>query len=1402
MSEIPYARSHFFSYRLVVAFTVIMGIAGCNTQQPTARLDGAKESIDKPFNKPVANYQLPFRFEPNVGQINGSTEFIAQGLGYSLHLTKQEALLVLHSSNPTSEPTQNAIAESADSSRKKPSVVSMRYVGANPKVKLETQNILSGTVNYLVGNDASQWKTKIPVYAKVKYQNLYPGIDMVYYGNSGKLEYDFVIAPGITPNQIKLAYKGHEKLDINESGDLIFSLEDGLIRQAKPVIYQIMNGDKHYIDGGYKLNEKDQVEFQVAAYDKSLPLIIDPVLDYASYLGGRRLDLGTGIDTDESGFLYITGSTISVDFPTVAPLQENKNSLNDLFVTKLDPQDGSLIYSTYIGGQLFDEGHAISVNPAGEAYVTGYTLSGDFPVSTDALQSSKKRRSDAFVIKLAADGSALEYATFLGGRSFEMGTGIDVNKQGEVFVTGFTFSHDFPTLNPLQEKIHGRSDAFISRLTADGKALSYSTYLGGKKIDIAAAIAVNNADEASITGFTFSKDFPLINERQSEYKGKGDTFVTKLTAEGTNLEFSTYWGGKRWDQGKGIALDESGRSYITGYTWSNDFPTVKSFQSKRGGQGDGFISQFAEDGSTVGYSTYLGGKKDDQGFAIDVNSAGAAFVTGYTRSSDFPVLNPLQAERSKRSDVFITALKPKGEALIYSTYFGGQKEETGTAITVDNYGNTYIIGETISTDFPTLNPLQPQLAGSSDVFIAHISLLPTSLVFDNPVDGADLTETSPIFAISFQAGESPPDLDSFQLLINGVDVTSGTIVTETGATYTAASLPGGANSAVATITDGSGIVQTASISFNVNIDAEGFRAIADCAPTNGAAPLAVRYRSRGEFEGGSIVRYRWDFQGDGTFDTSDSVARDYNFTFTQSGTFNAVLEVTNNLGTTTTDTCPIIVAGNAPIAVANVTPSNGPVPLDVNLTCTGTDPDGTIELYEWDFEGDGTFDFSSPTSGNTTHTYTETGTFRAVCRLTDNEGKTTEARTTASIIRPAPLGSPSVEASASPAPGNGPLTVSFNGTATDDGTLVLWEWDFDGDGTFDFSSPDSPATSFTYNNGGIFAPALRVTDNEGKIGIDTVEVIVNLSASLSVSPDTFNPEASEAGTINTTLSVGAPARLVIKDQSGNVVRILVDETRAAGSYSDNWDGLDDDGNLVPEGPYFAVLEYDFSGEVRTIDLTNTTGGARSSPPRTGIPSSFAPFAGQPLTIDFTLNRAAEVLAFIGRFNVDTRLVTFLNRQPLGKGTHQLTWNGENAEGQLIHPPSGDRFLFGVFAFTLPDNALYVRSGATVSGLSVGPPIFDPSGYVDDQGTPEQSEIIFSLSKAVSAELIVSDATTGTIVTTRNYPDLVVGENTVLWDGRDDNGIYVAPGRYRLGIAAIDNTGYKSLRVYAVQRVYY
>lgn len=584
-----------------------------------------------------------------------------------------------------------------------------------------------------------------------------------------------------------------------------------------------------------------------------------------------------------------------------------------------------------------------------------------------------------------------------------------------------------------------------------------------------------------------------------------------------------------------------------------------------------------------------------------------------------------------------------------------------------------------------------------------------------------------------------------------------------------------------------------------------FRAIADCAPTSGPAPLQVRFRTRGEFTGGSIVRYRWDFDGNGTFDTSDAVARDFTRTFPQAGTFDAVLEVTNNLGEIATDTCTIQIGGSAPTASANALPSNGQVPLTVNFTCIGNDVDGTVVLFEWDFEGDGTFDFSA-TNGNATHTYTQQGTFEAVCRVTDNDGLTAESRTSTTVIRSGPPGSPSVTATASPANGNAPLTVNFNGSATDDGTIVLWEWDFEGDGTFDLSSATSPVTSYTYTNAGIFAVALRVTDDSGLASTDNVEVVVNLTATLSIPDDTFDPTAGETATVNTTINAPTPVRLILKDGDGIVVRTLVDETRPAGSYADPWDGRNDSGQLVPQAPYLAVLEYEFAGQTRSIDLTNTTGGARYNPSRNPFPRTFRPFEDDHLTANFTIpssRGASEIQAFIGLFNVDTRFITLVERVPLGVGTHTIRWDGLDANGNFAVPPPGDSFLFGIFGFTLPDNAIFVQSAPVISNVAVDPNFFDAA--TGDFLSPDNptATVTYNLDKTADVELTATNLKTGVVLRRITQTNVSPGTGLqVQWDGRADNGLFVDKGDYRLTLQATDPAGGQSLQRFALIRVFY
>jgi PKD repeat protein len=682
-----------------------------------------------------------------------------------------------------------------------------------------------------------------------------------------------------------------------------------------------------------------------------------------------------------------------------------------------------------------------------------------------------------------------------------------------------------------------------------------------------------------------------------------------------------------------------------------------------------------------------------------------------------------------------------------------------------------------------------------------------------PADGSTIETTTPVITVAYSDDDSGVVTSTLRILLDGQDITGAFTITPTQATYTA-NLTIAPHRIEASISDERDNLGQATSDFTVFIP--GFQALPDCSPTTGVTPLTVTFRSRGEFQGGSIVRYRWDFEGDGRFDTSDSVARDYQRTIDDAGIVNAVLQVTNNLGQTASATCTIEVGGNVPTASANAAPSNGAIPLDVDFTCTGNDPDGTIVQYEWDFEGDGTFDFSSPTTGNVMHTYDQEGTFIAVCRVTDNDGQSALARTTTTSIRPGPPGSPSVEATAAPTEGDAPLDVALDGAAIDDGQIVQWEWDFEGDGTFDYTSATSPATTHTYAAGGVFPATLRVTDDDGNTGIDTVGVTVNLTANLTIPDDTFDPVAGETVNVRTTVSAGVPVRVLIKDAEGNVVRTLVDEFRPDGTYDDPWDGRSDpadpsdptdNGQLLPQGVYYSILEYDFSGETMVVDLTNASVSERYNPPRNSLPRSFSPFDDDLLTINFTVpaNRgASEIQAFVGLFNTDTRFITLLDREPLGVGPHTIHWDGIDTQLNLAEPPPGDQFLFGIFGFTLPANAIMLQSAPVISNVSVDPNYFDPA--TPDFLTPDNpvATVTYDLDKMADVSLTVTNLSTGVVLAEVQQPGASQGADlTIAWDGHaQDDGLFADAGDYRLALQATDTTGNTSIVRYALVRVFY
>jgi hypothetical protein len=427
-------------------------------------------------------------FEANHGQTDEAVRFLSRGSGYSLNLTASEAVLVLEQLDPERKPNPNAkrdahITQAPREAKAQGTAVALRMslIGAARKPLVSGREELPGKANYFIGSDPAKWRTNVPTYAKVHYQNVYPGIDLLYYGNQRQLEYDFTVAPGADPNKIVLDFKGADKIEIDAQGELVLHAAGGDIRQRKPVIYQEINGARHEIDGDYVLKGANRVSFHVAAYDTSRPLIIDPVvLSYSTYLGGSGGDQGYGIAVDANGNAYVTGITASTNFPTTPGVfQLNVIGGPHVFVTKLNPSGSALVYSTYLGGSGLDYGVAVDVDATGNAYVTGYTLSKDFPTLW-ALQPINLDSYDAFVTKLNPTGSALVYSTYLGGGSSDFGLDIAVDATGNTYVSGEAGANFPTTPGAFQSAFAGGPyDAFVTKLNPSGSALVYSTYLGG-----------------------------------------------------------------------------------------------------------------------------------------------------------------------------------------------------------------------------------------------------------------------------------------------------------------------------------------------------------------------------------------------------------------------------------------------------------------------------------------------------------------------------------------------------------------------------------------------------------------------------------------------------------------------------------------------------------------------------------------------------------------------------------------------------------------------------------------------------------------------------------------------------------------------------------------------------------
>jgi hypothetical protein len=687
---------------------------------------------------------LPLAFEPNQGQTDSQVKYLARGRGYTLFLTANEAVFSLHSGSAENDSLvrRGAALRAGNQARSKAqrnssAVVRMQLVGGNSLAEVAASGQLSGSTNYFLGNDPSKWRTDVARYARVAYHGVYPGVNLAFHGAQRQVEFDFVVAPGASPEPIGFRFTGARGMKTDDSGNLVVSSAAGDVLLHPPLAYQEQNGARRAVDARFVLKANNQVSFALGNYDRSRELVIDPSVSYAysTYLGGNGDDEGQAIAFDSSGNAYVTGNTASTNFPVVGGVGTHVGSA-DVFVTKIKADGSSLVYSTYVGGSGDDSGNAIAVDAAGDAFVAGGTASTNFPHTAGAFQTALGSGAavNCFVFKLNPGGTALTYSTYLGGSGTDIAFGIAVDSSSppNVYTVGQTSSTDFPTKNPLQASPAG---GFVTKLNSSGSALVFSTYLGGGLIDFASAVAVDSSNNAYVTGATLSSSFhTTTGVVQSAFGGVSDAFVSVIKPDGSGYVYSTYLGGSTIDVGDGIAVDSTG-AYVTGETQSANFPLQSPMQGALNGGEDAFVTKLNPAGTALLYSTFLGGSQADFGAGIAVDGTNNAYVTGQTNSPDFPTSNAPQTALGGGFDAFVSEINASGSAIAFSTYLGGSGDEDSTgnfgAIAVNGAGDTiYVTGTTTSSDFPTQAPF-PYAGGNvfgggtSDAFVVKYGQVPS-----------------------------------------------------------------------------------------------------------------------------------------------------------------------------------------------------------------------------------------------------------------------------------------------------------------------------------------------------------------------------------------------------------------------------------------------------------------------------------------------------------------------------------------------------------------------------------------------------------------------------------------------------------------------------------------------------
>jgi len=781
-----------------------------------------------PVRTPKADYgKLPLSFEANQGQTDSSVQFLSRGPGYTVYLRPQEAVLALSDGESSA------------------SAVHLRLAGANASAKSAPEDQQITRTNYLIGSDPAKWHSDIPNYSRVRYSSVYPGIDLVYYGNQRQLEHDFIVAPNADPCQIVFTVDGNSRTTIDRTtGDLVLATTKGEVRLLKPVTYQLNGGKRSEVSSQYKLLARNKVGFSLGSYQRSQPLVIDPVLSYSTFFGSSGFTVAYGIDVDSAGEAFITGETSPI-LPTTSgafqSVDNDTSSDNTAFVSKLSSDGSTLIYSTYLGGSGRDYANAIAVDAAGDAYVAGLANSTDFPVTSGAFQTTNKSRlgalnaANCFVAKLNPTGTHLEYSTYLGGSVGDSCNTIKVDSSGSAYVGGATQSSDFPvTAGAFQTALgHPNGQAgFAAKLNATGSSLDYATYLGGSTatgLDQVNALAIDSSGDLFLTGSTSSLNFPVTaGAYQTVNPGNQMAFVTELNPAGNSLVYSTLLGVRQTQNQSiayGIALDAANNAYVAGVTTDPlQFPTTAGAYQTTGliANRSGFVTKVNPTGTSLVYSTLLAGTGNFPSYSsngmrsIAVDASGNAYVIGTTDQPKYPVTANAVQKNNDSGYVYngaagnyllgglptsvFTVLNPTGTALVYSTYLGGAYSTVyGEALALDGSGNAYLVGDNDTHDFPhSTGAYQPAFASNgSSSFVTRIGLesLSTgtgtiiavgySSASSVPVQGIPVTFTAHVASV----GSNAIPTGNVSFAVNGSVASEEALNADGVATYTTNNLP-------------------------------------------------------------------------------------------------------------------------------------------------------------------------------------------------------------------------------------------------------------------------------------------------------------------------------------------------------------------------------------------------------------------------------------------------------------------------------------------------------------------------------------------------------------------------------------------------------------------------------------